>query len=589
MSSVSAILQQMAENAGRAQLARGQTYGSLVAQASQVPAQIMDDRERQAALDFQRAREAQQMALATRADQRATLDQAYQDQQRAASLEHDRIVRAGLVAAMGPDGDPSQFDAKAAFQAVSRLGRPDALADVIKTHQAMRTAPLFKKEGETGVDPYTFQPIPGLEATPKIPEVGTPGHEIYLRSLANQAGPGAPSASAAPSTVGAPTYAARTDQLRNGPPAPAPALAAPADGPAFDAGGTFTGPTTYGPAPASIAPPALTPPAAAAAARPMTPNEATLKAYADQRKAIEDAKDPHSAAYKEWKDYQAQGGPLGFNEYMTLDANRKKPVVSLSGLNTLYSETDPKAIAAAIMRGEREPDTSGLGRPIGAAVDSELAKQGYNKAAAITDWRATQKHIASMNGAQQLNLNQKINALPDLLDSVDTLASQWHGGRFPILNKANLALAKQGAYGEDVASLARQLDTQIADTTADLATVYMGGNSPTDHGLELAATALKGDWSEKVLHDMVKLGKANVTIRRNSIANTGVAGASATNPYAPAPAPAVVAPPVIPPAAPAGRGAVPGAPIIVIDPAGGSHPFATQAQADAFKRAAGIK
>jgi hypothetical protein len=36
-----------------------------------------------------------------------------------------------------------------------------------------------------------------------------------------------------------------------------------------------------------------------------------------------------------------------------------------------------------------------------------------------------------------------------------------------------------------------------------------------------------------VLHDMVALAKKNVTIRRNSINNTGVAGASAENPYAP--------------------------------------------------------
>jgi hypothetical protein len=48
---------------------------------------------------------------------------------------------------------------------------------------------------------------------------------------------------------------------------------------------------------------------------------------------------------------------------------------------------------------------------------------------------ATQKHIATMNGAQQLRLNQAINALPEMLDSVDALASKWKGGRFPILNK----------------------------------------------------------------------------------------------------------------------------------------------------------
>lgn len=181
-------------------------------------------------------------------------------------------------------------------------------------------------------------------------------------------------------------------------------------------------------------------------------------------------------------------------------------------------------------------------------IMAEARRQGYDLAGAATDWTATQKHIATLNGAQQLRLNQSINALPDMLDSVDALASQWKGGKFPILNKANLALAKGGAYGPEVASVATRLDAQIADVTADLGNVYMGGNSPTDHALGLAAKSFQSDWDEKVFHDMVKLAKGNVQIRQNSIRNTGVAGASANNPYGggqPAASPAV-------PPAPAG-------------------------------------
>jgi hypothetical protein len=113
-----------------------------------------------------------------------------------------------------------------------------------------------------------------------------------------------------------------------------------------------------------------------------------------------------------------------------------------------------------------------------------------------------------------LRLNQAVNALPDLLDSVDTLAGQWKANaHLPILNRASLAAAKAGAYGKDAASLANQLETQIADVVGDLGTVYMGGNSPTDQALKLAGTALKSEWDQKVLHDMVGLAKKNVTIR----------------------------------------------------------------------------
>lgn len=167
---------------------------------------------------------------------------------------------------------------------------------------------------------------------------------------------------------------------------------------------------------------------------------------------------------------------------------------------------------------------------------AEAKRRGYNLAQAATDWTATQKHIASMNGAQQLRLNQSVNALPEMLDTVEGLAKQWKAGPFPLLTRANLALAKNGAFGQDAAAIANKLDAQIADVTADLGNVYMGGNSPTDHALELAGKSLKGEWSERVLLEMIDLARQNVRIRKNSISNTGVMGASANNPYAvPAP------------------------------------------------------
>ena len=197
-----------------------------------------------------------------------------------------------------------------------------------------------------------------------------------------------------------------------------------------------------------------------------------------------------------------------------------------------------KDAVAGMKDGTLPPQMPGRASKDYTAILAESRRQGFDLGKANLDWNATQKHVATMNGAQQLRLNQAINALPDMLDNVDALAAKWKGGKFPILNKANLALAKGGAYGQDVASIATQLDAQIADVTADLGNVYMGGNSPTDHALGLAGKSLKGEWSEQVLHDMVKLAKTNVTIRRNSIANTGVAGASAGNPYAPPPPPA---------------------------------------------------
>lgn len=212
-------------------------------------------------------------------------------------------------------------------------------------------------------------------------------------------------------------------------------------------------------------------------------------------------------------------------------STRVRPIPRASATPDPSAVSDVKETVAGMKDGSLPPLLPGRATKEYLATMAEAHRQGFDLAGANTDWIATTKHLATMNGAQQLRLNQSVNALPDLLDTVDTLASKWKGGRFPLLNKANLAAAKNGVYGEDVASVARQLDAQIADVTADLGNVYMGGNSPTDQALSLAGKSLSGDWSQKTLTDMVALARKNVTIRQNSIKHTGVAGASADNPY----------------------------------------------------------
>ena len=226
----------------------------------------------------------------------------------------------------------------------------------------------------------------------------------------------------------------------------------------------------------------------------------------------------------------------------------RRPSIQLQ--QTDQSAADVKEAVQAMKEGKAPPILPGRATREYTAMIAESHRQGYDLASAALDWSATQHHLSALNSTQQLKLNQSINTLPGLLDSVDALASQWKGSQFPVLNRANLALAKNGAYGEAVASVARRLDAQIADVTADLGNVYMGGNSPTDQALQLAARSLSSDWSEKVLKDMVALARQNVATRLNSIKTTGVAGGSATNPYDRTPAPM----PETPTAAPGGVG-----------------------------------
>lgn len=189
-------------------------------------------------------------------------------------------------------------------------------------------------------------------------------------------------------------------------------------------------------------------------------------------------------------------------------------------------------IAQAIVDGLQPPETTGLYR-YGAGVRAALAKKGYNMVAAQRDWRAVQRYMSTIEGPQQVRMRQAVDNAYHSLDVIEDLANQWKGGRFPALNRARVAAAKQGALGPDAQKIATALDAQIADVTSELANVYMGGNSPTDHAMDLARKNLAADWSQGQLLTLINQARTNLKIRQNSIANAGPIGISENSPYVP--------------------------------------------------------
>jgi hypothetical protein len=284
-----------------------------------------------------------------------------------------------------------------------------------------------------------------------------------------------------------------------------------------------------------------------------------------------------------------KGMPVGALSSKDIEAARKRyqqaddrPPV-LGSMNAMYGAVDPEAIADAIIRGDNPPNIAELGRPVGAAVSSILAKKGYNLSGAKSDWTATQKHLATLNGAQQTRMQQAIVTAADSLGVIEDLAKKWNAGRFPALNRIQLKAAKSGVMGKDAQQIATNLEAQITDVTSELGNVYMGGNSPTDHALSLAAKNLSGDWEKDQLLSAITLARTNLNIRRNSMSTAGVVGASANNPYAPPPA----APSTGAPNAPAA--AQPAGIVTVTSPSGKVYTYKDQAAADAFVAAAKAK
>src|SRR5439155_10001118 len=133
-----------------------------------------------------------------------------------------------------------------------------------------------------------------------------------------------------------------------------------------------------------------------------------------------------------------------------------KAIPPASAVTLQQTTTDAASIADAIEQGLQPPDVRGLYRMAG-PVRAELSKRGYDLTKANLDWQAAQKHVATLNGAQQTRLRQAISTASDSLGVIEDLAKQWDAGKFPILNKVQLAAAVNGALGPKAQQIATNL------------------------------------------------------------------------------------------------------------------------------------
>lgn len=195
---------------------------------------------------------------------------------------------------------------------------------------------------------------------------------------------------------------------------------------------------------------------------------------------------------------------------------------------------DVKDLAGGIIAGTSPPDMREYGYRDRTALAAELKRQGFDLTKAQQDWTATQKYLATLNGAQQTRLRQAVSFTKDGLDQLEDIYNQWQKvgstSNWKVFNRGSLATAKQlpGAAGD----LANRLEARLADVNSELGTVYKGGNSSTDESLKLAAKNLSGDWNEQTFKDALKDIRESLKYRENSM-KLIPAGTSSGNAYTP--------------------------------------------------------
>lgn len=157
--SVASILEAMAANAGRAQLARGALIGNTISQAAAIPGQILDDREkdqiRQAAQDRLNAQDARGAAADERGKAKDARDAAQQvkDQADAAKKEQERQERGTIMAAgLDTTGPTPGWHFEPAVAKAMSLNRPDVAHELIDEHNKATNAARPKTQAELAAD-----------------------------------------------------------------------------------------------------------------------------------------------------------------------------------------------------------------------------------------------------------------------------------------------------------------------------------------------------------------------------------------------------------------------------------------------------
>ncbi|MFZ2196861.1 MAG: hypothetical protein WAV13_03945 [Thermodesulfovibrionales bacterium] len=196
---------------------------------------------------------------------------------------------------------------------------------------------------------------------------------------------------------------------------------------------------------------------------------------------------------------------------------------------------DLDAIADGIIKGEIPPNLSPF-RSNASGVAARLSRKGYNLSEQQLNFSAEQKAISSLNSTQQVRLRQTMDTLDHSLDKLEEVYGRWSvlgpKSGFRKFNKAALAAAQQ--VGGETGATAQELQTLINDLTAEVASIYMGGNTPTDHALKLAGENLKADWNQETFTKLLGLLRTQLRFRKNAMDNVRASGTREGNQYEPA-------------------------------------------------------
>jgi hypothetical protein len=179
-------------------------------------------------------------------------------------------------------------------------------------------------------------------------------------------------------------------------------------------------------------------------------------------------------------------------------------------------------IGDAIAKGTFQPSVfSSLGRS-GTLRDQimvHLANTGVDLAGLMQDFDAEKAWLRTQNGSKFQTIRNNANTLLHTLDRAESayndLRRLMPATAVASFNKGQLNLLK--AQSGPVGVAARRLDVLVNDVVPEIGSMIMGGNSNTDHSLELASHNLSGDWNAEQFMDAIRQARTTTKTRLGAL------------------------------------------------------------------------
>lgn len=181
-------------------------------------------------------------------------------------------------------------------------------------------------------------------------------------------------------------------------------------------------------------------------------------------------------------------------------------------------DVDAQKIGDAIISGDQPPDLQRLyGKA--ASIKSYLADKGFNLSKAQADWTSTSQFAKSLNGPQQLRLNQALNSVESSLPILQDISEHFKRTGWTPANNVELKLAMSGT-DPTKRDIATKYITQMNVMKDELAQAFMSGGVPTDGAFKMADDILNPVYGVNQLDAGIQQLGLNLKVRRNAISNS---------------------------------------------------------------------